>query len=400
MLNQKQQYVHDLAVDFYYSDSQIFEYSGGPGRGKSYVLNEILKTIGLGLDQIAPMTFTGTAAINMRRKGMATAKTAHSWLYEVYETPLTDKQGNIILDYKLNRPLMVKKFRPKALPDSIKLVAVDEGGSVPLSVANEIIKQGKKIIVTGDIDQLPPVGEPRGFFKNPDTVVRLDMNMRQGQGNFNGIEFLSQRALAGLPLHCGIYGNNAMVIPRSKLTKELLLWTDVLICNKNATRDQFTNIYRNIFGYGQYKLPRNNEPILCKENIWDLEVDGINLVNGLRGRVINFPDASGIDFQNKSFKVDFLPDNMISSFSNIDIDLAYFNADYHARKEMKDHSVRYSSGLYFEYGYAITSYASQGSEYDKVIYIQEPMNRNISNKMDYVGITRASKYLIVVLNNG
>lgn len=400
MLIPSQKLVHDLAVDFYYSDKQIFEYSGGPGRGKSYVLNEILNTIGLGLNEIAPMTFTGTAAINMRRKGMATAKTAHSWLYEAYDTPCLDKQGNIMYDYKLNRPLMVKKFRPKKLPDEIKLVAVDEGGSVPESIANNIIKQGRKIIVTGDIDQLPPVGEPRGFFKNPETVIRLTENMRQGSGEFNGIEFLAQRALLGLPLHCGYYGNNAMVIPRSKLTKELLLWADILICNKNNTRDTFTSIYRNLLGYGSFKLPRHNEPILCKENIWDIEVDGINLVNGLRGRVTNYPDATGMDYINKSFNVNFLADNMINSFNNIDIDLAYFNADHYARKKIKEHSVRYSSGLYFEYGYAITSYAAQGSEYDKVIYIQEPMNRNISNKMDYVGITRASKFLIVVLNDG
>ena len=92
---------------------------------------------------------------------------------------------------------------------------------------------------------------------------------------------------------------------------------------------------------------------------------------------------------------------MITPFNNIEVDLAYFNAESYARREIKDHSIRYStSGLFFEYGYAITSYAAQGSEYDKVIYIQEPMNRSIDNKLDYVGITRASKFLVVVLNYG
>ena len=402
MLTPSQKIVHDLAVKQYYDDSiQLIEYSGGPGRGKTYVLNEILKTIGLGINQIAPMTFTGTAAINMRRKGIATAKTAHSWLYEPYEVPCKDKNGNVLYDYRLNRPLMTRRFRPKDLTDDIKLIVVDEAGGIPESIAKQIKAQNKKIIATGDIDQLPPVGEPRGFFLNPDSVMRLTENMRQGSGQYNGIEYIAQRALAGLPLHCGYYGNNALVIPRSKLTKELLLWADCLICNRNATRDTFNNIYRNMLGYGNYKLPRHGEPIICKENVWDIEIDGINLVNGLRGIVYSYPDPSIVDFKAKSFSLDFLANNMYTPFLNIDVDLAYFNADSGTRKKLKEHSVRYSTdGLYFEYGYAITSYAAQGSEYDKVIYIQEPMNRSIDNKLDYVGITRASKFLIVVLNYG
>ena len=402
MMTPSQQRVHDEAVEFFHDKNRmLFEYSGGPGRGKSYVLNEILKTLKLGLNQVAPMTFTGTAAINMRRKGISIAKTAHSWLYEAYDVPCKDKNGNVKYDYKLNRPLMVKRFRPKNLPDDIKLIVVDEAGSVPLSVRNQIVKQNRKIIATGDIDQLPPVGEPRGFFANPDSVLRLQENMRQGNGIYNGIEYLAQRALSGLPLHCGYYGNNALVIPRSKLTKELLLWANCVICNKNATRDAFTNIYRDMYGYSGYKLPHYGEPIICKENVWDIEIEGINLVNGLRGVVTNHPDITGIDFNSKSFKVNFLADNMITPFNNIEVDLAYFNAESYARREIKDHSIRYStSGLFFEYGYAITSYAAQGSEYDKVIYIQEPMNRSIDNKLDYVGITRASKFLVVVLNYG
>lgn len=403
MLIPSQKVIHDAAIDFYYKDSEkLFEYSGGPGRGKTYVLNEILSTLGLGLNQIAPMTFTGAAAINMRRKGIPTAKTAHSWLYETYEVPCKDKTtGKIMYDYKLNRPLMTKKFRPKNLNDDIKLVIVDEAAAVPLSVSNQIKKQGKKIIATGDIDQLPPVGEPRGFFMNPQLVMRLTENMRQGSGEFNGIEYLSQRALLGLPLHCGVYGNNAIVIPKSKLTEDLLMWADCVICNKNATRDYFTNVYRDILGYGNYKLPKNGEPVICKENIWDKEIDGINLVNGLRGRITNYPDPTSVDFKSKSFKIDFLPDNMYYPFLNLDIDMAYFNAGSAERRKLKDHSVRYStSGLFFEYGYAITSYAAQGSEYDKVIYIQEPMNRSLDNKLDYVGITRASKFCVIVLNCG
>lgn len=398
VLNPSQQRVHDAAIDFFFDKHQkLFEYSGGPGRGKTFVLNKILNTLGLATIQVAPMTYTGSAAINMRRKGMTAAKTIHSWLFEPYDVPLQDEHGNIIYDHKLNRPLMVKKFRPRNLPSEIELVVVDEGGSVPNKEALQILSQNRKVIVTGDIDQLPPVGGTRGFFNNGN-VMRLEANMRQ-LSSYNGIEYLAQLALEGRPMHCGMYGNNAMVIPKSKLSKELLLWSDVVICNKNVTRDQFTKIYRNMLGYKGI-LPCHGEPIICKQNNWDIEVDGINLVNGLRGRVMNFPDISGVDYQAGTFTVDFLADNMTHLFEHQPVDLEYFSSDYQARKKIKDYDLRRTKGELFEFGYAITSYAAQGSEYPRVIYIKEPMRGDLNNTLDYVGITRATDFLTVVLNEG
>lgn len=399
ILNPSQLAVHDAAIDFFFDKTQqVFEYSGGPGRGKTFVLNQILKSLGLATYQIAPMTFTGSAAINMRRKGMSTAKTIHSWLFEAYEVPLQDKFGNIVYDNKLNRPLMTKKFRPKPLPKEVELCVVDEGGSAPFNATKQILAQNRKVIVTGDVDQLPPVGAPRGFFTHPESVMRLDANMRQLSG-YNGIEFLAQAALQGMPMHCGVYGNNAMVIPRSKLSKELLLWADVVICNKNATRDKITKIFRNMLGFKGI-LPQHGEPILCKQNNWDIELDGINLVNGLRGRVVNYPDVSGIDYQAGTFTVDFLADNMDHPFEHQPVDMEYFSADYETRKKIKDYDLTYTKGELFEFGYAITSYAAQGSEYPRVVYIKEPMSRHLNNTLDYVAITRATDFLTVVLNEG
>jgi len=389
------------AVDwFYHSDEQIFEYSGGPGRGKTYVLDKILEEIALSPLEFAPMTFTGAAAINMRRKGMFSAKTAHSWLYEPIEVPLV-KNGKIVMNYKFNRPIMTKKFVPKPLDDYIKLCVVDEGGSVPQSVAQDIIKQGRKIIVTGDIDQLPPVGEPRGFLYNPD-VPRLTKNMRQCRYGENGIEYLSQRALNGLPLHVGYYGN-AVVIPKSVFNKcpDLYLANmDVVICNRNKTRDEFTDYCRNKRGVAGYKLPTFGEPLVCKQNEWDIEIDGINLVNGLRGAVVSFPDPSSIDLKDNTFTFNFQPDNMGQYFQHVKADYKYINMRHEMRNAYREYESKYSMGTLFEYGYAITSYSSQGSEYNNVLYIQEPMNKRLDNTFDYVAITRARNFLVVVLSDG
>ena len=62
-------------------NEQVFQYSGGPGTGKSVVLNSIVEQSGISRSRIAPMSFIGAAAIVMRIKGLHNAKTAHSWLY-------------------------------------------------------------------------------------------------------------------------------------------------------------------------------------------------------------------------------------------------------------------------------------------------------------------------------
>ena len=47
ILNPSQLAVHDAAIDFFFDKTQqVFEYSGGPGRGKTFVLNQILKSLG------------------------------------------------------------------------------------------------------------------------------------------------------------------------------------------------------------------------------------------------------------------------------------------------------------------------------------------------------------------
>ena len=45
-------------------------------------MNEIISRLGLDMSQVAPMAYTGAAAIVMRTKGLFNARTIHSWLYE------------------------------------------------------------------------------------------------------------------------------------------------------------------------------------------------------------------------------------------------------------------------------------------------------------------------------
>ena len=53
----------------------------------------------------------------------------------------------------------------------------------------------------------------------------------------------------------------------------------------------------------------------------------------------------------------------------------------------------------FDYGYAITCWKSQGSEYDKVLLYEEnfPWEEDMHYQYLYTGITRSKKRLVIVM---
>ena len=179
-LTPKQEKIVNEAVNWYYnSPEQIFQFAGNPGTGKSVVMNAIIKAIGLPPEQVAPMAYIGAAAINMRLKGMKNAKTIHSWIYDKVEEPIIGENGKVVFNKYFNRPEVRLKFVPKALPE-IKLFAIDEGGTVPISMRADILRSGKKVLVAGDLDQLPPVSDNPAFLYDG-KVYKLTEIMRQAK---------------------------------------------------------------------------------------------------------------------------------------------------------------------------------------------------------------------------
>ena len=217
-LTDEQEKVVQAAVHFYKNTSeQVFQFTGPPGTGKSVVLSEILRRLNLPLTEVAPMAFTGAAAIVMRLKGLINAKTIHSWLYEAIESPLLDDNGQIIMDNYLNRPIMTLRFVPKDLT-GIRLIIFDEGWTVPMHMRKHIMEIGAKVIVAGDPDQLPPVADEPAFFTSG-KIYHLTQIMRQAAGS--PIVYLANRAIKGLPIHTGLYGG-VLVICQDELTDAML----------------------------------------------------------------------------------------------------------------------------------------------------------------------------------
>ena len=379
--------VNDAYHWFFNSSEQVFQYCGGAGRGKSVVMNAIIRRLGLDLEEVLPMAYTGVASLVMRTKGLYNAKTIHSSLYKPAREYQIDDNGNLVMDNYLNRPKSRMGFEPKDI-SGIRLMCIDEGGTVPYKMKYEIESRGIKILVCGDNDQLPPVKDKPAYLQHG-KIHHITIPMRQSEDD--GIFYISERARLDLPIHKGFYGN-ALVIDEDELTTDMIMFSDVVICATNKTRQYYNKHIREDILRINSDLPSMNERLICRGNNWNLEVDGINLVNGLSGTVMNQPDVSSFD--RKTYRLNFHPFLANKAFKHIPCNYKFLNCDYSQKQEIKNNP--YEQGEMMEFGYCISTYLSQGSEHANVLYIDEDFIPDLERRSRYVGCSRATNFLIYV----
>ena len=391
-LNLSQQRVFNDAINWWrHGTEQTFEISGPPGSGKSFLIDKIVKALKIDSDRIAPMAYTGSATINMRTKGMLSARTIFSWLYDYIEVPLIDDKGDPILDPVFNKQKFRMKFVPKTSLPGIDLIIVDEAGMVPLEMRQIIDSMDIPVIAAGDIDQLPPVIGKAGYLTDPSRIHKLTEIMRQASDNT--IVKFSQMLINGIQIPHGRF-KNVTVIYEDEVTDNMIASSDVIICGKNATRDNINNHVRHdMFGF-QNAIPNIGERLVCRKNNWQIEAGGINLTNGLIGNCVTMIGPDSFNREDSTFKMSFKPDIINSYFKDIDVDFRYMISDKKARDALLE--TKFSKGNKFEFGYAITTHMSQRSEFNNGMYFEEYLNKNINRNLHYVGITRFKQHCIYV----
>lgn len=391
-LTSSQKRVFQDAINWWRSGTeQTFEISGPPGSGKSFLINQIISALNIDKTRVAPMAYTGSAAINMRTKGMFNARTVFSWLYDFVEQPVLNANGQVELDPVFNKPKYKMAFTPKKELTGIDLIIVDEAPMVPIEMRQIIDSMRIPVIAAGDLDQLPPVVGHPGYLTEEWKVHKLTEIMRQAENNT--IINFSQMIIKGIEIPHGHFGN-VDVIYDDELTDSMIANSDIVICGKNATRDETIHHIRHDMLHYDNKIPSCGERLVCRKNNWNIEADGINLTNGLIGSCVSTIDASCFDRANNTFKMSFRPDLNYALFKDIDVDYRYMISDRKTRESLMQ--TRFSKGNKFEFGYAITTHMSQGSEFNKGIYLEEYLNKDINHKLHYVGITRFRHHCIYV----
>lgn len=186
----------------------------------------------------------------------------------------------------------------------------------------------------------------------------------------------------------------------------MMTWADQILCGKNITRHNLNDMYRKMkWGY-DLSEPIVGDKVICLKNNWDkITETGDALVNGTIGTIdaiATYPDP----WLNPKCLINFTPesydpeDMRDQTFSNVMIDWKLITT--HEPTLNKDNFRLFPKWLrpeQFDYGYCITTHKSQGSEYDKVLVVEEILKQTDHARWLYTAVTRAAKKLTLVLKD-
>lgn len=359
---------------------QWFSYSGPSGSGKSSILDLVIDKLKLDEDQYITCSFTGKAALNLQQKGLPSC-TVHSLIYHTIleKVPYIDEASGET-KYKMDFRFILKN----SLPENLRLIVVDEATMINNAMRDKILGFGKPTIFIGDMNQLPPIFGVSDVMLYPD--FKLTKIMRQNEGN--PIIQLSQMILNDDYYDFGDYGDSK-VVSSIEFGPNLIKDYDMILCGMNKTRDYLNErIIKDVIGKKTLQ-PFIGAKVVNRHNNWDLAVNGISLTNGLVGYVTNFSKRkSYLGY----YTIDFRPDFMDDEFENLKIDAKYILSDYNKRK-----NYGISNFEKFEYAYCITTHISQGSQYNRVLFFDEPFSdKETTKKLRYTAITRAIDNVTIV----
>lgn len=395
---------------YFHLNTQIFVLCGYAGTGKTFLVDHVVREMGLVPGSSAVFVApTGKAASVLIRSGTP-ASTVHSLIYTREEDVEINEDGEIVSEQFLRFVLK------SSLPKEIKLIVVDETSMVSDDLLRDLLSFGVKCLFCGDPAQLPPVYGSNSLMANP--VITLKQIVRQEKDD--PIVQMSEAVRAGRFLPYGRYGGTAAVVSRNALRpeerRELLLRADQIIVGTNRTRERVNSEIRGYLGIpAEARLPVEGEKLICTLNDWSKPLDeegNFHLVNGIIGTCYDVREGEdGLGMLD--FRADFL-DRAVCDLpfdTGVFYEGRYFHgygakacrlvngrlvheSNVHALRSAKVR--REDTVCRFEFAYAVTCHKAQGSEYDRVVVIDESRYFENAKEWLYTAVTRAKKQLLIV----
>ena len=391
ILTNEQEQALKIILNKYKNHEKYVTICGYAGVGKSTLAKFAIEALDVSPEKVAYATYTGKAAEVLRKKGNPNAMTLHKLLYDSIP-----RQGGGFIRI------------PKKTLD-YDVVLIDEISMAPKSMLEMLLKHKVFCIFMGDNFQLPQIdkNEAHDFLQHPDIflstvmrqaaeseIIQLTMKIRNGEQ----IDFMN--------------GKEVIIAPKASLVTGHLTWADQIICATNASRISLNNQMREILGYSG--LPQDGERMICLRNYWeDFSEDGSSsLVNGMTGIIKNPFESfrmAPMYVKMKNHKMDIIQGDFISddgkTFNSVEMDKGMittgeFSLDWRETYTLGQLKNKIGDIIprEFTFGYAITCHKSQGSEWDKVLVIEErfPFDKKEHARWLYTACTRAASRLVLV----
>ena len=369
--------------------------TGGPGTGKTTTINTMIQFFeseGLSILLAAP---TGRAAKRMTEATGYEAQTIHR-LLEVNGNPEEESTGGFL--------------RNRENPLEADVIIIDEMSMVDLNLMHALLSavvQGTRLILVGDVDQLPSVG-PGSVLKDIISserfhVVTLTKIFRQA--GESDIIMNAHKINAGEPVEL------------NKKSRDFFF----------VKCDEADTIIGGIIALIQRKLPQyvqahpNEIQVMTPTRKGLLGVERMNVIlqkylnpadekkteREINGRL--FREGDKVMQIKNNYQLEW---EICTRFGlTVDKGMGVFNGDMGVMSEINEYKetveVEYDEGRKVKYGfdmvdelelaYAITVHKSQGSEYPAVILPLLPGPKLLYNRnLLYTAVTRAKKCLTII----
>lgn len=387
ILTNKQEQALKIAVQRYRELEPYTCICGYAGSGKTTIVKFIVEALNFLPGDVCFATYTGKAAQVLRQKGNENAKTLHRLLYKSFQK----KDGSF------------SHVPREELENEYKMIVVDEISMVPRDMWELLLSHGVYVLALGDPGQLEPIAKiGTDIIDHPH--VFLDEVLRQAQES--NIIRLSMDIREGRPLQL-MRTNDLRIVDQTELRNEnIYQWADQVLCCKNNTRYSLNNKIRQMrFNTEGSQIPVEGEKIICLKNNWNIvNAPGDALVNGLTGTIENINIKYDNPFLAQYINADFVPDcyqDEDGIFQDLPMDYMLF-AEHHQSPNRKNRNKPIPMGFnpeQFDFGYAITAWKAQGSQFGKVLAMEEFMKGETNEghrRLLYTIVTRAVDKLVLV----
>jgi exodeoxyribonuclease V len=398
--------VDSIKAWFHHRDKQVFRLFGYAGTGKTTILQDVIGELGLADTQVAYAAFSGKAAVVMRKNNLP-ATTIHSLIYRVSmaSDEVIEREEKILAQMKkdkVERKLILEQRRKlnnlrkpgwhlneDSDAANASLIVIDEVSMVDRKLGEDLMSFGVPILVVGDPGQLPPVRDENGegFFMRDRPDVMLREIHRQALDS--PIIRLATMVRTGQPIPYGKYGKGVRKVPIINKTTTYLKYDQVIV-GRNVTRYNLNREIRTALGF-QGRFPKGElEKIICLKNNYDTGlINGMFLVLRNVDKFGNGKNYLEADVHDEDGNL-LLPGAVIYN--------GEFIQHYKFRRTRIEDDWKIRRGFVeATYGWAITCHKAQGSQWNKVMVIDESRSfRNLRRQWLYTAITRAEERLTIV----
>lgn len=375
------------------NDNNVCIITGGPGTGKTTIIKNIIELYKKKGKKVVLCAPTGRAAKRMTEMTGEEAKTLHR-LLEIGKTG----EENQLIDVDLNVQMI-----------DGDVVIVDEMSMVDLFLMNYLVKaiyQGTKLVLVGDVDQLPSVG-PGSILKDiinseKITMIKLDKIFRQAAKSKivqnahrvnNGQNFIKKDEIEGL--------NNDFFYLNER-NQDKIIENILTLCNGRLKNYGDYEFFKNIQvitptkkgNLGTKELNKELQKILNPPQKGKKEKAVGQVIYRVGDKVMQIKNNYDIMWSKDRENGTGVFNGELGRIVDIDTSDGAIQVKFDDEKEVW---YEYSDLEQLEHAYAITVHKSQGSEFDVVIMpISQSSPMLLTRNLLYTAITRAKKLIIII----